>query len=113
MVSCSGSVVVKLVPTLNTTFYPGFCNIIHELGCFLNQHILGCFFHFTQCIWGKAQACGLAVQNRQDSQTQKLVRRAAVIPLVPAQQVDNVWLNALVDNDDNSIQTTKFKDYEK
>ena len=39
------------------------------------------------------------------------MRRAAVIPLVPAQQVDNVWLNALVDNDDNSIQTTKFKDY--
>ena len=39
------------------------------------------------------------------------MRRAAVLPLVPAQQVDNVWLNALVDNDDNSIQTIKFKDY--
>jgi hypothetical protein len=39
------------------------------------------------------------------------VRRAAVLPLVTAQQVDNVWLNALVDNDDNSIQTIKFKDY--
>ena len=73
--------------------------------------LLGCFFHFTQCIWKKAQSCGLAVQYRQDPQTQKLVRRAAVLPLVPAQQVDNVWLNALADNDDNSIQTTKFKDY--
>ena len=73
--------------------------------------LLGCFFHFTQCIWRKAQACGLAVQYRKDPQTQKLVRRAAVLPLVPAQQVDNVWLNALADNDDNSIQTTKFKDY--
>ena len=39
------------------------------------------------------------------------MRRAAVLPLIPAQQVDNVWLNALVDNDNNSIQTTKFKDY--
>jgi hypothetical protein len=33
IVSCSGSLVVKLVPTLNTTFYPGFCTIILELGC--------------------------------------------------------------------------------
>ena len=24
--------------------------------------LLGCFFHFTQCIWKKAQVCGLAVQ---------------------------------------------------
>jgi hypothetical protein len=25
-----------------------------------------CFFHFTQCIWRKTQACGLAGQYRQD-----------------------------------------------
>jgi hypothetical protein len=73
--------------------------------------LLGCFFHFTQCIWRKAQACDLAVQYRQDPHTQKLVPRVAVLPLVPAQQVDNVWLNALADNDDNSIQTSKFKNY--
>jgi hypothetical protein len=41
-VSCSGSVVVKLVPTLNTTFYPGFCNIILELGCFNTVVIVVC-----------------------------------------------------------------------
>jgi hypothetical protein len=44
MVSCSGSVVVKLVPTLNTTFYPGFCNIILELGCFNTVVIVVCRF---------------------------------------------------------------------
>ncbi|XP_021339484.1 uncharacterized protein LOC110440643, partial [Mizuhopecten yessoensis] len=39
------------------------------------------------------------------------VRRAAVLPLVPTQQVEDVWFNALDENEDNSPEVTRFKDY--
>ncbi|XP_021370385.1 uncharacterized protein LOC110461289 [Mizuhopecten yessoensis] len=39
------------------------------------------------------------------------VRRAAVLPLVPTRQVEDVWFNALDENEDNSPEVTRFKDY--
>lgn len=44
---------------------------------------------------------------------QRLVRRAAVLPLVPSVLVEDVWLNALetIDGADIDINTTTFTDY--
>ncbi|XP_021340477.1 uncharacterized protein LOC110441612 [Mizuhopecten yessoensis] len=46
-----------------------------------------------------------------EKDTGMLVRRAAVLPLVPTRQVEDVWFNDLDDNEDNSREATRFKDY--
>lgn len=70
-----------------------------------------CFFHYTQCIWRKTQAVGLALRYREDDAIQKLVRRAAVLPLVPVNLVEDVWFAALEDIDDTSDAVRRFTDY--
>lgn len=40
-----------------------------------------------------------------------LVRRAKVLPLVPEHRVEDVWLEALEDNEDDDHDVQRFKDY--
>ncbi|XP_062584465.1 uncharacterized protein LOC134246160 [Saccostrea cucullata] len=81
-------------------------------GNFPRTSIKGCFFHYTQCIWRKVQSCGLTTQFREDEDFHRLVRRAAVLPLVPEQQVEDVWFEALQDNEDDNQDVGRFKDNE-
>ncbi|XP_048764782.2 uncharacterized protein LOC125672628 [Ostrea edulis] len=78
---------------------------------FPNTTIRGCFFHYTQCIWRKVQNCGLTTEFRENEDFHRLVRRAAVLPLVPDHRVEDVWFQALEDNDDNTDAIMRFKDY--
>jgi len=80
---------------------------------FPGVEVKGCFFHFTQCIWRKAQQCGLQIPYRENQNIRQLVRRAAVLPLIPPDSVDDVWLNTLEDiwAADVAIDTTSFTDY--
>jgi len=71
----------------------------------------GCFFHYTQCIWRKTQACGLTVPYREEDNIRRLVRRAAVLPLVPVHLVEDVWFAALEDVDDDRPDIMRFTDY--
>ncbi|XP_071132952.1 uncharacterized protein [Mytilus edulis] len=73
----------------------------------------GCFFHYTQCIWRKAQETGLQVPYKNDDNIHQLVRRAAVLPLIPFAEVEDVWFNALTDIDqiDTNTNYTAFTDY--
>jgi hypothetical protein len=75
--------------------------------------VKGCFFHFTQCIWRKTQKCGLQTYYKENNNITRLVRRAAVLPLVPQHLVEDVWLNAHEDigEADNVPDTTSFTDY--
>ncbi|XP_062612625.1 uncharacterized protein LOC134274356, partial [Saccostrea cucullata] len=84
-------------------------NAVH--GNFPRTSIKGCFFHYTQCIWRKVQSCGLTTQFREDEDFHRLVRRAAVLPLVPEQRVEDVWFEALEDNEDDNQDVGRFKDY--
>ncbi|VDI03188.1 Hypothetical predicted protein [Mytilus galloprovincialis] len=56
----------------------------------------GCFFHY-----------------KDDDNIHQLVRRAAVLPLIPFDEVEDVWFNALTDIDqiDTNINYTAFTDY--
>jgi len=54
--------------------------------------IKGSFFHYTQCIWSKTQKCGLQTYYKANDDITKLVRRAAVLPLVPQNEVDSITL---------------------
>jgi len=73
--------------------------------------IRGCFFHYCQCIWRKVQGCGLATRYCDDDNLKRLVRRAAALPLVPPDQIEDVWFNALEENMDFSAEVTRFTDY--
>lgn len=53
----------------------------------------------------------MAAQFRENDDFHRLVRRAAVLPLVPGHQVEDVWLEALEDNDDDRQDVLRFKDY--
>lgn len=55
--------------------------------------IRGCFFHYTQAIWRKVQTLGLAGAYRESPEVKTFVRRLAVLPLVPLQELDNVWMD--------------------
>ena len=72
----------------------------------------GCFFHFTQAVWRKAQITGLQIPYRDDN-VKKLIRRAAVLPLVPLDSIEDVWFQALEDRDEADLTevTETFTDY--
>ncbi|XP_056011504.1 uncharacterized protein LOC130051982 [Ostrea edulis] len=84
-------------------------NAVHHN--FPGASIKRCFFHFTQCIWRQVQSCGLTVRLRDDEDFHRLVRRAAILPLILEHQVEDVWFPALEDNDDDGQEVLRFKDY--
>lgn len=73
--------------------------------------VKGCYFHYSQCVWRKVQACGLATEFRDNDAFRTLARRAGVLPLVPMPLVEDVWFHALESNDDDSTPVVRFKDY--
>jgi hypothetical protein len=80
---------------------------------FPRTDVKACFFHFAQCIWRKVQSCGLTEAYRTDENVHRLVRRAAVLPLVPIEAVEDVWFNALTDVGDLDLPAAveTFTDY--
>ena len=72
-----------------------------------------CFFHYTQCIWRKVQDTGLQVPYKENNDINKLVRRTAVLPLLPVNDLENVWFYALEDLEeaDTNTSTLAFTDY--
>ena len=84
-------------------------NVISSL--FPDASVKCCFFHFTQAVWRKVQSLGLVVKYRDDDSFRTLVRRAAVLPLVPSGSTEDVWFWALDENDDLSDSVVKMNDY--
>ncbi|XP_065927384.1 uncharacterized protein [Magallana gigas] len=73
----------------------------------------GCFFHFTQAVWRLAQITGLQIPYREDDNVKKLIRRAAVLPIVPLDSIEDVWFQALEDRDEADLTevTETITDY--
>ncbi|KAK3097880.1 hypothetical protein FSP39_014087 [Pinctada imbricata] len=74
----------------------------------------GFFFHFTQCVWWKAQQTGLQIPYQQNDAIKTLVRRAAALPLVPLDRIEDVWefaLQELWDTNFPVARTEPFVDY--
>ena len=67
---------------------------------FTQATLKSCFFHYTQCIWRKTQKLGLATAYRDNDNIRLFVRQAAVLPLVPPELVEDVWLNVLEDSEE-------------
>ncbi len=71
----------------------------------------GCLFHYCQRIWKKVQTLGLTDQYKNNDDLHRHVRRASALPLVPPQQVEDVWFHALDDYQTDDPKTTDFNDY--
>jgi len=71
-------------------------NAVHTV--FPNTHLRGCLFHFAQCIWHRTQKAGLATDYSDDPEVKKFVRRAAALPLVPLDKVEDTWLEIIADS---------------
>ncbi|KAL8564572.1 hypothetical protein ACOMHN_032128 [Nucella lapillus] len=52
----------------------------------------GCFFHYTQSVWRKVQNLHLAIEYNENRELKTFVRRLAVLPLVPIEDVDEAWM---------------------
>ncbi|KAJ8315465.1 hypothetical protein KUTeg_007615 [Tegillarca granosa] len=85
---------IQLQPT---TFFVDFEVAIKNASeaVFPGVSVKGRFFRYTQCIWRKAQQCGLQVSFSENDEVQKLVRRAAVLPLIPSASVEDLTLTLI------------------
>ncbi|KAL8600339.1 hypothetical protein ACOMHN_060955 [Nucella lapillus] len=59
---------------------------------FPKTSLRGCFFHYTQSIWRKVQNLHLAIEYNENRELKTFVRRLAVLPLVPIEDVDEAWM---------------------
>ncbi|XP_067667663.1 uncharacterized protein [Haliotis asinina] len=73
--------------------------------------VKGCYFYYTQCLWRKVQSCGLQTQYQSDPEVHRLVRRAAALPLVPAESIDDVWFETLDSGPTHVDSVLRFADY--
>lgn len=78
---------------------------------FPQARIRGCLFHFTRAIWRRVQSLGLTTLYQEDQGINKLVRRSMSLPLVPTQHVDDVWIEAMNEVDNEIQGVSAFKDY--
>lgn len=73
--------------------------------------IRGCMFHYSQAIWRKVQNLGLTNRYRDDASFNRVVRRALALPLLPMHEIEDVWLTALNEIDNNDNLAIAFTDY--
>ncbi|XP_048258319.1 uncharacterized protein LOC125383665 [Haliotis rufescens] len=77
---------------------------------FLTADVKGCFFHYCQAIWRKVQDLGLAVAYREDPEVCKWIRRAAGLPLLPQNKIQDTWIDVM-DNTPDVLRAVAFNDY--
>ena len=60
---------------------------------FPTAELYGCLFHYLKTIWRKTQEGGLQTAYKDIPDVTKLVRRAACLPLLPLNKVEDFWLS--------------------
>ncbi|KAL4149879.1 hypothetical protein QTP88_003730 [Uroleucon formosanum] len=79
-----------------------------------DAQIRGCFFHYTRAIYRKVVDVCLRngyVSSEGDPQIKILVRRISALPLVPMEQLDNLWLIIESEKPDNNQKVEEFLNY--
>ncbi|GBN13774.1 hypothetical protein AVEN_258100-1 [Araneus ventricosus] len=59
---------------------------------FPSVNILGCNFHFNQCLWRQVQNLGLVPDYKDDEEIRLHVRVCAALAYLPESDMDEVWL---------------------
>ena len=101
----------------NQTFSPTSVSLDFECAsrsatveAFQAAELKGCLFHYCKAIWKKTQEFGLQRDYKDLPDVNKLVRRAAALPLLPLDKVEYYWLHTLEDAPDRE-DCTKLTDY--
>lgn len=68
-------------------------------------------FYLRQFIWKLTQKCCLATRYKDECSVLTLVKGAALLPLVPDNQVEDVCFSVLNENEDDSTAITRFTHY--
>ena len=55
----------------------------------LQMRILGCWFHYTQRIWGKTQKLGLSQEFKDKPQVANFIRNLMALPFLPAPLINS------------------------
>jgi len=93
---------------LQTDFELG---VIRVLGLeFPGATLKGYFFHFSQAVWRNTQERGLSVLYREDHFVQQWIRRSAGLALLPENQVQDIWIEAM-DGAPIVQRSIEFNDY--
>lgn len=72
--------------------------------------IIGCNYHFNQCIWRKVQDIGMVTDYTHDYEVRLNVRMCSALAHLPLDQVDEGWL-LIQENTPNHEKLSKFYDY--
>jgi hypothetical protein len=72
----------------------------------INSEIHGCFFHYTQAIWRKVSNLRLTISFKNSPSVRKTVRQLSALPLVPYNNIDEVW-DAIYENAPFEINNTR------
>ena len=58
---------------------------------FPSNRIMGCYFHFSQCLWRKVQALGLATAYSPDATVKCFIHKTAALSFVPVPFLRVAW----------------------
>ena len=90
--------------SLGLEFRPNFVSLDFEEGAinaFKSQFplikIIGCWFHFAQCLFRKLVEFGLKVQYGEDERLKKLFQSCAALPLMPYEHVNFVFEELIIE----------------
>ncbi|XP_064647066.1 uncharacterized protein LOC135499935 [Lineus longissimus] len=76
---------------------------------FGNIHIMGCSFHWAQCLWRKIQEIGLSPAYKNDNDTHKLLRQFMALPYLPHAHIQPMFEKLVRKANTPALQ--EFTDY--
>ena len=80
---------------------------------FPSTTIIGCFFHFGQCLWRKFNELGLKTAYAEDEKLKEWFKTCVALAFVPHDKVENVFVDHILDeaNYEEYPQLERFTDY--
>lgn len=77
---------------------------------FPTSRMVGCMFHYGQCLWRKIQSMRGAEEYLNNPETRRYIRRCAALTFVPLHRLDEAWMDLQADAPDHPL-CTAFSDY--
>ena len=79
--------------------------ILSAVGIHLpNTELLGCYFHYTQCIYRKTQNLGLVNQYKGNPRFQRTVRKKFSLPFLPPGMVVPLFESFRINSETQQLQ---------
>lgn len=77
---------------------------------FPETEILGCNYHFNQCLWKKVQYCGLVSAYKENEEIRCHIRMCSALAHLPLEMLDDGWL-CIQESSPENQKLQEFYDY--